>query len=99
MLGLIRRAARRLERARPRPLFGALATLAYSLASRRLRLFFVDRRGFWVSRQGRSFIVSPTIHTLEHKALEENDLDHWAYGYRPQPGDVILDVGAGIGEE
>jgi FkbM family methyltransferase len=99
MIGFIRSTARRLEGARPNPLLGPLATIVYSLASRRLRLFSVDRSGRWVNRQGSNAIVSPTIHTLEHGALEQTDLDHWAHGYRPKRGDVIVDVGAGIGEE
>jgi FkbM family methyltransferase len=43
--------------------------------------------------------VSPTIHTQSLASLRAVILDHWCYRYTPRAGDLVFDVGAGIGEE
>lgn len=92
-----------------RPLLSALAERADALGLRRLvaaiasiayrRRFAVDGMGRWLNVQPEATIVSPVIHTTGFAAYRDWVLDHWAFDYRPQPGDVVIDVGAGVGEE
>jgi FkbM family methyltransferase len=83
-----------LDRLGLRRLVAALASYAYPR-----RRFTVDADGFWVNREAGCAIVSPTIHTQSLTSIRANVLDHWCFRYTPRAGDVIFDVGAGIGEE
>jgi FkbM family methyltransferase len=66
-------------------------------------------RGMWMHRIGsRVFVDSPQIDyhpstfrwwPNEPARREEFARDHWFYAYQPQFGDLILDVGAGKGED
>jgi FkbM family methyltransferase len=83
-----------LDRLGMRRLVAALASHAYSD-----RRFTVDADGFWVNREAHSTIVSPTIHTQSMASISANVLYNWCYRYTPKANDIVLDVGAGIGEE
>lgn len=72
----------------------AAASVAY-----RDQSFATDDRGFWVNRQGQMVIVSPAIHTARLAAIEARVLDGWCYSYRVRRGDIVVDAGAGVGEE
>ena len=76
------------------PLVAKAASIAY-----RDSHFAVDEERRWVNYQAEATFVSPTVHTTTFRAARQWVLDHWTWGYRPQPGDTVVDVGAGIGEE
>ncbi|MDN3646949.1 FkbM family methyltransferase [Pontixanthobacter aestiaquae] len=61
--------------------------------------FSVDSEGDWVNAQDGASFVSPDIlfTKLSDKQAEIRDL--WCYQHDVQAGDVIVDVGAGIGDE
>lgn len=61
--------------------------------------FSVDDRGRWVNAQPHATIVSPTIHTVPLADMRDTVLDNWCWQYLPKAGDVVIDVGAGVGEE
>jgi FkbM family methyltransferase len=70
------------------------ATLAYPAST-----FSVDARGRWVNRQPEATFVNTSLHTTSYNKVTDWVLDNWAWGYMPRPGDTVIDVGAGIGEE
>jgi FkbM family methyltransferase len=76
------------------PLIARAASLAYRTSD-----FSVDDEGRWVNRQPEATFVSPIFHTKSYGAVKEWVLDNWAWGYLPRPGDTVIDVGAGLGEE
>jgi FkbM family methyltransferase len=96
---LIARIGQKLDAAGLRPLVATAASLAYGIRSKGKQRFTVDPEGRWVNQQPEATIVSPSIHTTRYKAYREWVLDNWAWQYRPQPGDTVVDVGAGVGEE
>jgi FkbM family methyltransferase len=61
--------------------------------------FEVDAQGYWINHQLEATFVSPSIHTAGYSEIEAAALNNWAWEYRPQLGDTVMDVGAGIGEE
>lgn len=61
--------------------------------------FSVSTEGHWINRDSGAVIVSPEIHTAPFAAYRNWVLDNWAWGYRPKAGDVVVDIGAGVGEE
>jgi hypothetical protein len=89
----------RLDRVGLRSLVARLATQAYRGRSARQTEVSVDREGRWVNCQPEASVVSPTIHTTSYAAFHDWVLDNWCWGYLPKEGDVVVDVGAGIGEE
>jgi len=89
----------RLDRVGLRRLVARLATQAYRRRSRGKQKFSVDREGRWVNCQPEASVVSPTIHTTSYAGFHDWVLDNWCWGYLPKEGDVVVDVGAGIGEE
>ncbi len=86
--------ASRLDRLGLRRPLAVAASLAYPRQS-----FSVDDLGNWVNQQVEYTIVSPTIHTAAFADIRAWVLETWCHGYTPRRGDVVVDVGAGIGEE
>jgi FkbM family methyltransferase len=77
-----------------RPLVARAASLAYSGQH-----FEADALGRWVNCQPAATFVSPSLHTASYSQIEAAVLDNWTWDYLPQQGDIVIDVGAGIGEE
>src|SRR4051794_2340625 len=89
----------KLDEAGLRRLVALAGSAGYGLASGFGKRFEVDAAGRWVNRQPEATIVSPDIHTTRLAAVRDWVLDSWAWEYRPQAGDTVIDVGAGVGEE
>lgn len=86
--------ARKLDDLGLRSLVAKAATLAYPGQQ-----FFTDAHGYWVNQQPEATIVSPVIHTTPYAAYRDWVIDNWCWAYTPKSGDVLLDLGTGIGEE
>ncbi len=61
--------------------------------------FSVDHAGRWVNQQSEATVVSPIIHTTTYPAFRNWVIEHWCHAAMPGPGDTVIDVGAGVGEE
>ena len=81
------------------PLVARLATFVYNLKPGARRRFSFDDRRNWVNEQDEVTFVSPAVHTLRYAEVRDTTRDIWEYAYSPGPGDVVIDVGAGIGTE
>ena len=77
-----------------RSLVAKAASLAYPG-----QRFFVDEAGRWVNEQLEGTIVSPIIHTTRYRSYRDWALVHWTQYYGLKRGDIILDLGSGVGEE
>jgi len=62
------------------------------------RIFPED--GVWMHETSRGYFAyhQPYLN-LDLASLDEFAQHHFLWGYQPKPGDVIVDVGAGVGEE
>lgn len=76
-----------------------VATLVYNLKPGARRRFSFDDEGNWVNEQKRATFVSPGVHTLRYDEVCATTRDIWEFAYAPKPGDIVVDVGAGIGTE
>lgn len=63
------------------------------------RRFSVDADGDRRTVQAEATFVCPDLTPSRYSYVQEQITDNWLWQYRPQAGDVVLDVGAGIGEE
>lgn len=99
---MIRHIARKsidgLDSAGMRPVIAAMATAATSLLGRGNR-FSVDSDGDWVNRQPSATFVSPDPLFSHYPAKQAEIVDLWCHQHVPGQGEVIVDVGAGIGDE
>ena len=75
------------------------ATVVYNLKRGARRHFSYDELKNWVNRQDCVTFVSPTVHTLYYSDVRATVEDIWEHDYQAKPGDVIVDIGAGIGTE
>lgn len=77
-----------------RSIVAKAANIAYSGQT-----FSVDADGHWVNEQRECTIVSPSLHTSAYSAVRDRVMDHWCYAYSPGADDIVVDCGAGVGEE
>lgn len=86
--------ASKLDRLGLRGTVARIANLAYPR-----QRFSVTPQGDWMNSQSACTIVSPSIHTVRYEDMKAWVLDTWCVNYVPGPGDTVIDVGAGVGEE
>lgn len=63
------------------------------------RRFGVDRSGNWINAQPEGTFVGPDLHTAYFGRVQATIASYWFHDYTPSAGDVVIDVGAGIGED
>lgn len=80
-------------------LFSAVASLTLSIAQRRMRLCYKDRDGDWVNQEGRIRTYSPSYSGRSLSFIERDAADRWNYQSPLTHGEIVIDIGAGGGEE
>jgi FkbM family methyltransferase len=80
-------------------LLGIVSTAALSLRRRSLTLVYRDRDGDWINSQREGITVSPQYRTIAHAEIAHLVQELWCVTHEIGPGDVVIDVGAGIGDE
>lgn len=91
-------AAVALTRNAPRRLVAFVANQMMSIRGD-ARRFGVDSSGYWINRQPEGSFVGPDIHTSHYHQVSKAVADYWFHDYTPSAGAVVIDVGAGIGED
>lgn len=104
---LRRRLIRTFDRPGGRTLLAAAITYLASKAAPGVRVYF--HRGMWMHRSEDWVFVDSTKLNYDPRVFRtwahEADLclryanDHWMHLYRGSPGDIVLDIGAGKGED
>lgn len=87
-----------LQRYVPRRWLAGVANLVMA-AKGDQRRFAVDAAGHWVNAQPQGSFVGPDLHTAHYAQIEARVSAYWFHFYRPKAGDIVIDVGAGIGED
>lgn len=82
----------------PRPWLASAANGLMSLKGDRRR-FAVDRSGNWINAQPEGTFVGPDLHTAHFGQVQAAIASYWFHEYTPRTGDIVIDVGAGIGED
>lgn len=91
--------AQRLDGRVPRRLLAGAANFLGKLRAGDRRRFAVDERGRWINRQPEATFVTPELFTAHFAQVRASVLEYWCQYYTPGEGDVVVDVGAGIGED
>lgn len=63
------------------------------------RRFAADRTGNWSNIQPEATIVGPDLHTAHFSQVEATVRSYWFQEYTPTGGDIVIDIGSGIGED
>lgn len=87
-----------LDRPLARPVLTLVATAYASVKNRRpVRVGYSD--GLWIHRHSTGTLVFPVIDSATPERRRADALDAFSYRYVPGAGDVVVDVGAGYGDE
>lgn len=87
-----------LDRLGGRAILGVAASALLTIKGRRLcRVHYV--KGAWVHRHGERTIIESKLILTSPEELDARVCEMFLPVYRPQPGDVVLDVGASVGRE
>ncbi len=99
MKRFLRRLAFALEKRRSAFLLWPILSIYRTIDRHEFNLSYRDRDGDWVDRSTDAVFFSPIAGSLSLEAVERNVREFWCYAYSPKPGDTVVDIGAGIGNE
>lgn len=77
----------------------SLAGTAYLVARRRERCLVFPHGDLWVNRYRSGTVVHPLIGGRSPDELAVKTHDEFLHLFIPRPGDTVVDVGAGVGDE
>ena len=77
----------------------SLISFVRTIAHRRLTRFSIDKDGDYVNSQSDGVIVSLEPIRTDLRSVKSRISDYWLVDYKLRPGDTVLDVGAGIGDD
>ena len=99
MGGLTRRIVKKFSASGPgRACLQLVATIGFSVKSRSFSRIFYDEA--WVHRHKTRTVVDTKINwNTDMRETTAETYDYCLRYYRPKPGDVIIDVGAGVGRD
>jgi FkbM family methyltransferase len=80
-------------------LLGAAMTILRSVQRRNLSIFYRDRDGDWVNRQPEATLFDLNFNSVRPELVLKRVQDLWLYRRSLKPGDTVVDVGAGIGDD
>ena len=81
------------------PIVAILASIEQSLKHRSFVKIYVDKDGDWHNCRNEATFVATELHALSYQAVENLVRDQWCYDCELKNGDVVVDVGAGIGDD
>ena len=93
-----RRIYQTLNRPGLRPLLGVGRSAEILLRERELCTVLPDELG-WTLRSHDAVLVAPEPTMSPPARLHQEITDAFCFGYLPTPGDVVVDIGAGVGRE
>jgi FkbM family methyltransferase len=74
-------------------------SFAKTVGTRQRTRIYRDADGDWIQSNPRAVIACPELHLKRFQSIEQRVKRLWFRHYHPVAGDVIFDVGAGIGED
>lgn len=80
------------------PVVAIVASIAQSLKHRSAVHIYIDKDGDWHNRRREVTFVATELHALCFKSVAAAVMDSWCYDYVLKTGDVVIDIGAGIGD-
>ncbi|MBT9099542.1 FkbM family methyltransferase [Methylovulum psychrotolerans] len=90
---------KQLQWGRWRILVAVVATIQQSIKYWSPIHIYIDSDGDWHNRRNLIELVSPELNVSSLDEIYASVIDLWCYRYKPQPGDVVVDIGAGIGDD
>lgn len=99
MLNRFRTAALGLQDSRASALLWPVLSLRRTFHRGRLSLAYQDRDGDWIDQSGGSKFHSPLLDPISAEETKRDVENYWLYEFNLRPGDTVVDVGAGIGNE
>ena len=62
-------------------------------------IIYIDKDGDWNNKRIGLHLVSPELNVATMSQIKAAAIDYWCYTYVPKVGDIVVDVGAGIGDD
>ena len=90
---------KRLQRGRFRWVVAIIGSIQQSIKYLSPILIYVDKEGDWHNRRRDVILVSPVLNVSSWVAVQAAVDDYWCHSFSPRPGDTIIDIGAGIGDD
>jgi FkbM family methyltransferase len=98
---------KKLQKTKYRWIVAFVATIQQSIKNLSLIYIYIDKEGDWNNFRKKEkgsvkeniIIVSPNLNVSSYNEIFSDLMNTWCYKYIPQSGDIVLDIGSGIGDQ